>query len=105
MIERSSWGNLASCDLSLMGPSILEFRRFLSQFCLHFVHPKIKTGQFPALSLPAHDLHLSSLLGDLQMFELVVDIFLIVGVLTPLAAYERWREFSHSRGKSNPPPA
>ena len=31
------------------------------------------------------------------MFEMVVDIFLVVGVLTPLAAYEQWREFSGSR--------
>jgi|GEM_PF-2419089 len=31
------------------------------------------------------------------MFDLVVDIFLVVGALTPLAAYEQWREFMHSR--------
>lgn len=33
------------------------------------------------------------------MFDLVVDIFLVVGVLTPLAAYEQWREFVQSRAK------
>ena len=36
------------------------------------------------------------------MFDLVVDIFLVVGALTPLAAYEQWREFSHSRMKPAP---
>jgi hypothetical protein len=34
------------------------------------------------------------------MFDLVVDIFLVVGALTPLAAYEQWREFVHSRPKA-----
>lgn len=33
------------------------------------------------------------------MFDLVMDIFLVVGALTPLAAYEQWREFVHSRPK------
>lgn len=36
------------------------------------------------------------------MFDLVVDIFLVVGVLTPLAAYEQWREFSFNRWKTGP---
>lgn len=31
------------------------------------------------------------------MFDMVIDIFLVVGVLTPLAAYEHWREFAKSR--------
>ena len=31
------------------------------------------------------------------MFDLVVDIFMVVGALTPLAAYEQWREFVNSR--------
>jgi hypothetical protein len=35
------------------------------------------------------------------MFELVMDIFLVVGALTPLAAYEQWREFTHSRSRSS----
>jgi hypothetical protein len=34
-----------------------------------------------------------------MMFDLVVDIFLVVGALTPLAAYEQWREFMQSRSK------
>ena len=34
------------------------------------------------------------------MFDLVVDIFMVVGVLTPMAAFEQWREFVRSR--SNP---
>lgn len=37
------------------------------------------------------------------MFDLVVDIFLVVGALTPIAAYEQWREFMHSRSTSNGP--
>ena len=31
------------------------------------------------------------------MFDLVVDIFMVVGALTPLAAFEQWREFVNSR--------
>jgi hypothetical protein len=31
------------------------------------------------------------------MFDLVVDIFMVVGALTPLAAYEQWREFRNAR--------
>lgn len=31
------------------------------------------------------------------MFEMVVDIFLVVGILTPLAAYEQWQEFVGAR--------
>ena len=38
------------------------------------------------------------------MFDLVMDIFLVVGVLTPLAAYEQWREFAHSRAKQGSRP-
>ena len=36
------------------------------------------------------------------MFDLVVDIFLVVGALTPLAAFEQWREFAHARTKPSP---
>lgn len=35
------------------------------------------------------------------MFDLVVDIFLVVGALTPLAAYEQWREYSRSKVKNS----
>jgi hypothetical protein len=31
------------------------------------------------------------------MFDLVVNIFMIVGALTPLAAFEQWGEFVNSR--------
>ena len=31
------------------------------------------------------------------MFDLVVDIFMVVGALTPLAAFVQWREFVNSR--------
>jgi hypothetical protein len=31
------------------------------------------------------------------MLDLVVDIFMVVGALTPLAAFEQWREFMNSR--------
>jgi hypothetical protein len=34
------------------------------------------------------------------MFDLVVDIFMVVGALTPLAAFEQWREFVNSRPNS-----
>ena len=36
------------------------------------------------------------------MFEMVVDIFLVVGILTPLAAYEQWREFVGARAERTP---
>lgn len=36
------------------------------------------------------------------MFEMVVDIFLVVGILTPLAAYEQWSEFVGARADRNP---
>ena len=38
------------------------------------------------------------------MFDMVIDIFLVVGVLTPLAAYEHWREFTRSKIKSTDQP-
>ncbi len=31
---------------------------------------------------------------------MLVDIFLVVGALTPLAAYEQWREFVQSKASS-----
>ena len=34
------------------------------------------------------------------MFDLVFDIFMVVGALTPLAAIEQWREFVNSRSLS-----
>ncbi len=34
------------------------------------------------------------------MFDLVVDIFMVVGALTPLAVFEQWREFVNSRPDS-----
>ncbi len=37
------------------------------------------------------------------MFDLVVDIFIVVGALTPLAAFEQWREFVHSRSAAGDP--
>ncbi len=37
------------------------------------------------------------------MFDMVIDIFLVVGVLTPLAAYEHWREFMRGKVKSGDP--
>jgi hypothetical protein len=32
------------------------------------------------------------------VLDLVVDIFMVVGVLTPFAVFEQWRELSSSRG-------
>lgn len=37
--------------------------------------------------------------GGYMLFNLVLDVFLIVAALAPLAAFEQWREYSMSRNK------